>query len=122
MKETLMETARQAVRLGVRASIMGRPHGLVPMYHRIAEPSVDPWDIAVSPKHFAEHLEVLRDWARCRTFADFATALHGDEPEKRSVAITALAALAIATAAGAYRFKLGFQMGNAAANLATVNF
>ena len=88
MKEALIETARQAVRLGVRASIMGRPHGLVPMYHRIAEPSVDPWDIAVSPRHFAEHLEVLRDWARCRTFADFATALHGDEPEKRSVAIT----------------------------------
>lgn len=88
MKEALIEGARRAVRLGVRASIMGRPHGLVPMYHRIAEPSVDPWDIAVSPKHFAEHLEVFGDWARRRTFAGLASALHGDAPEKRSVAIT----------------------------------
>ena len=88
MKEALIETARRALRLGGRATIMGRPHGLVPMYHRIAEPSVDPWDIAVSPKHFAEQLEVMREWARCRTFADFVTALHGDEPEKRGVAIT----------------------------------
>ncbi len=88
MKEALLEGARRAVRLGVRASILGRPHGLVPMYHRVAEPSVDPWDIAVSPKHFAEHLEVFRDWARCRTFGGLAAALHGDGAGKRSVAIT----------------------------------
>jgi peptidoglycan/xylan/chitin deacetylase (PgdA/CDA1 family) len=88
MKETLIEGARRAVRLGMRASILGRPHGLVPMYHRIATPSVDPWDIAVSPENFAQHLEVFGDWARCRTFGELAAALHGDAKERRSVAIT----------------------------------
>ena len=30
------------------------------MYHRIATPERDPWQLAVTPAHFAEHLEVIR--------------------------------------------------------------
>ena len=30
------------------------------LYHRIAEPAADPWQLSVSAGHFSEHLEVLR--------------------------------------------------------------
>ncbi|HZF66357.1 MAG TPA: polysaccharide deacetylase family protein [Chitinophagaceae bacterium] len=30
------------------------------MYHRIADVEVDPWDLAVSPSNFEQHLQVLR--------------------------------------------------------------
>ncbi|MEQ1908669.1 MAG: polysaccharide deacetylase family protein [Vicinamibacterales bacterium] len=34
--------------------------GLILMYHRIAPIDSDPWMLAVTPEHFAAHLEVLR--------------------------------------------------------------
>jgi peptidoglycan/xylan/chitin deacetylase (PgdA/CDA1 family) len=36
--------------------------GMVLMYHRIAKPLSDPWDLAVSPEHFEEHLKVLKSY------------------------------------------------------------
>lgn len=36
------------------------PHGLILLYHRIACAMADPWNLAVSPKNFRGHLEVLR--------------------------------------------------------------
>lgn len=36
------------------------PHGLILLYHSIADVATDPWSISVTPSHFAEHLEVLR--------------------------------------------------------------
>jgi len=36
-------------------------HGLVLMYHRIANPTVDPWQICVRPERFEEQMRLLRD-------------------------------------------------------------
>ena len=43
------------------------------MYHRIADSSSDPWQLCVSPEHFAEQLDVLRRHARVVPVAEIAT-------------------------------------------------
>jgi peptidoglycan/xylan/chitin deacetylase (PgdA/CDA1 family) len=38
----------------------GRRHGLILLYHRVADPPSDPWALSVTPEHFAEQLDALR--------------------------------------------------------------
>jgi peptidoglycan/xylan/chitin deacetylase (PgdA/CDA1 family) len=40
------------------------PRPLILMYHRVAEPRIDPWGLAVRPRHFEQHLAILRR-SRC---------------------------------------------------------
>src|SRR6266478_1141859 len=50
-------------RLGRRAVSYVRrlgPRALILVYHRVADTGVDPWQLSVSPRHFAEHLAILR--------------------------------------------------------------
>lgn len=63
-------------------------HGLVLMYHRVAQPSSDPWDMSVSPAHFAEHLDVIQSRARCLPLPEFANRMGSPDRPRRMVAIT----------------------------------
>lgn len=51
---------RTRLRSIVRRIWPSAPKPLILMYHRIAEDSIDPWDLAVSPACFEEQLQVLR--------------------------------------------------------------
>ena len=82
--ERLRRTARQPP-----GSISGRQRVLILLYHRVAEPSPDPWSLAVTPRHFAEHLEVLREHARPMQLRQLSETLldSGNLPD-RSVIVT----------------------------------
>lgn len=58
------------------------------MYHRVATPTADPWDLSVSPQHFADHLSVLRGWAACRSFGDLTNECTRPGRPHRLAAIT----------------------------------
>jgi peptidoglycan/xylan/chitin deacetylase (PgdA/CDA1 family) len=58
------------------------------MYHRVAELDSDPQLLAVTPDHFAEHLQVLRAQSRLYPLTDLAAALKAGRLPRRAVAIT----------------------------------
>src|SRR5213082_2011257 len=64
------------------------PGGLVLMYHRIAELPLDPFALAVTPRHFAEHLEMLRKYSRPTSLAEMARSLKDNKRPHRAVAVT----------------------------------
>ncbi|CAN5921601.1 hypothetical protein BH23ACT10_BH23ACT10_35510 [soil metagenome] len=55
------------------------------MYHRVAEPDVDPWGQAVSPDHLWQHLAVLR---RVADLIDLSTLLADRRRPRPTVAVT----------------------------------
>jgi len=57
-------------------------------YHRIAEVDCDPWDLAVSPAHFAEHLEVIRRLGRPISLEGLERGLRAGEIPRGAVAVT----------------------------------
>ena len=76
---------RQAVRR-VRNSMISEVVLLA--YHRVAEYSSDPWGICVTPRHFQEHLEVLRDYGCIMRLEDVVGALRKGTLPHRAVGIT----------------------------------
>lgn len=49
-----------------------RSEPVILMYHRVATPAVDPWEIAVSADNFASQIEALADRRTLLPMADFA--------------------------------------------------
>lgn len=61
---------------------------LILMYHRIAEEKVDPWELCVTPKNFAEHLDVLKNEARPVSLRQMSQAHKQGKIPDRSVVVT----------------------------------
>jgi len=57
-------------------------------YHRIAEDHSDPWRLAVSPRHFAEQLDVLRKYGQVMRLPQMASWLERRSLPSRAIALT----------------------------------
>jgi peptidoglycan/xylan/chitin deacetylase (PgdA/CDA1 family) len=62
--------------------------GLIMMYHRVAEPDLDPWGLSVSPAHFAEQLEVINKYFRPLSMQELLKHLQRGKVPNRSVVVT----------------------------------
>lgn len=68
---------------------MGRsPKAVILMYHRVFDSAIDPWGLSVTPSHFAEHLQVLKQQANPMGLAELAAAHRRGEVPERAVAVT----------------------------------
>jgi peptidoglycan/xylan/chitin deacetylase (PgdA/CDA1 family) len=82
---------RLAIRLAAAARrAAGRiaDRSLILLYHRVAETSPDPWSLAVTPRHFSEHLDVLRRHALPIAMRDLAAAHQRGRVPSAAVAVT----------------------------------
>lgn len=79
-----MQILRRAQRL--RASF--GPHGVVLIYHRVAQPQADPWNLSVSPENFAAQMSVLMQYGVPRTMSDLAQHISTTQVSDRSIAVT----------------------------------
>ena len=61
---------------------------LVLVYHRVAKTHSDPWSLSVTPEHFAEHLEALRQHAVPLRLQQLSRALAKGTLPGRSVVVT----------------------------------
>jgi peptidoglycan/xylan/chitin deacetylase (PgdA/CDA1 family) len=64
------------------------PRAVVLMYHRVAEPDMDIWDLAVSPVHFAQQLRVLKQYGPIISATELAMRLQEGTLKRRSIVIT----------------------------------
>jgi peptidoglycan/xylan/chitin deacetylase (PgdA/CDA1 family) len=58
------------------------------LYHRVAEVEQDPLLLCVTPKHFAEHLDVLRGTGGAMSLETLARRSHDKQLPRRGVAVT----------------------------------
>jgi peptidoglycan/xylan/chitin deacetylase (PgdA/CDA1 family) len=63
-------------------------NALILMYHRIAEPAIDPWDLCVSPKNFDDHIKFLSISYRVVSMDELSQRLRNNQDIKNHVAIT----------------------------------
>lgn len=64
------------------------PGALILMYHRVAEVDSDPWSLCVTPKNFAEQLEVLRKYGSPLHLQQLTKRLSDRKSFHRSIVVT----------------------------------
>lgn len=58
------------------------------MYHRVARPTYDPWDIAVAPEHFGDQLRMLRQTRTPLAMTEFVERIAAGTLPNNAVAVT----------------------------------
>jgi peptidoglycan/xylan/chitin deacetylase (PgdA/CDA1 family) len=58
------------------------------LYHRVAEPATDPFELAVSPRRFLEHLDVLQALGRIQSLAELVRDVGSRRRGQASFAVT----------------------------------
>ncbi len=61
---------------------------LILMYHRVAKQGIDPWALAVTPEHFAQHLDILKKHTQPISLRELALAHQQGKIPQRAVVIT----------------------------------
>ena len=61
---------------------------LLLLYHRVADVLADPWNLAVTPEHFADQLDVLTARGRLVTVRDLVETLRAGRTPRGAIAIT----------------------------------
>ena len=64
------------------------PQAAVLMYHRVAEPEADVWDIAVSPDNFDYQLQILKQSRHVIPLKNLVENIKNNKVKKNSIAIT----------------------------------
>jgi peptidoglycan/xylan/chitin deacetylase (PgdA/CDA1 family) len=64
------------------------PGAIILMYHRVAKADSDPWSLCVTPKNFAEHLEVLRGYSYPVPLQQLTKRLSDRQSVHRSIVVT----------------------------------
>jgi peptidoglycan/xylan/chitin deacetylase (PgdA/CDA1 family) len=72
----------------LRATASRRCRVVILMYHRVYETSSDPWELCVSPCHFAEQLEVLSKNYQVISLNELVRSLREGQLPKRGVVLT----------------------------------
>ena len=85
MKIPRLGRLRQATR---RVRNWIAPGGLILLYHRIAEVPTDPFNLCVTPHHFAEHLAVLQELYHPKSLQQVVQTIHAGKQPNRAVAVT----------------------------------
>jgi len=62
--------------------------GVVLMYHRVASPLSDPFDICVSKEHFEEHMKVLQQYGTCMSLQDLSSSIKEGRKIENAIAVT----------------------------------
>lgn len=65
-----------------------QPRALVLMYHRIAELKTDPWQLAVSPENFEQHLQVLQETRKLISVKEMVSSLRSKMILNNSICVT----------------------------------
>ncbi|MES2787345.1 MAG: polysaccharide deacetylase family protein [Pseudomonadota bacterium] len=62
--------------------------GLILMYHRVAQVETDPWQLCVSPQHFAQQMQALRQHCTPMPLRELVESARAGSLPRRAVAIT----------------------------------